>query len=184
MSIPINDHLLWNNYIQNPKWHEGQSTPSSVNKGTAKERAISELSHILKQPYKRGEQFIRDFARLVLKVPIRAVLTPVILPKNWKERQRAKINAKLTGYSFVQLVSVPCKFLVALAAILASAMSFERMSSYLIDKSQGWTAHLDGRASQLEALKEEAGKNAKDREEYDQYKTWLYSIDPKLCRKF
>jgi hypothetical protein len=122
----------------------------------------------------------------VLKVPIRAIMTPIVLPKNWKERERSKINAKLTGYSFVQLLLVPVKFLVAIAAISASAISCKRAEQWLLDKSEGWTTyttHLDGRASQLEALKEEGIKKSNTREEYAQYREWLYNIDSKLCRK-
>lgn len=74
--------------------------------------------------------------------------------------ERAKVNVKLTGYAFVQLVSVPGKFIVALAALSAGPFSNEK-AQWLLDKSVNWTIHLDGRASQLEALKEEEVKKTK-----------------------
>lgn len=186
MSIPHNDNLNWAIYNSNPDWHKSSTgpAPENLNDGEFKvRRAVGELfAQGVKQPVVRGVQFIRDTLRLVLKVPVRAIWTPIVLEKNWKERQRSLINAKLTGYSFVQLVSVPAKFLVAIAAILTSAIS-QKKAQWLLDKSDGFTAHLDGRASQLEALKEEGIKNAPTRIEYEQYKAWLYQIDPKLCRK-
>lgn len=187
MSIPYNDNLQWNVYQTNPDWDKQLPVPAPAaldhRRRVQLKRALTELaSQTFKQPIVRGVQFIRDTARLVLKVPIRAIKTPIVLSKNWKERERCKINANLTGYSFVHLVSVPAKFLVALAAILTSAIS-SKGGQWLLDKSDSYTARLDGRASQLEALKEMGIKNANDRNEFNQYKDWLYKIDPKLCRK-
>lgn len=186
MSIPHNDNLKWAVYASTPDWHKSstETAPENLTEVEFKvQRAVNELfAQGLKQPVVRGIQFIRDTLRLVLKVPFRATLTPIWLEKNWKERQRSLINAKLTGYAFVQLLSVPAKFLVAIAAILTSAIS-QKNAQWLLDQSDSYTAHLDGRASQLEALKEEGIKNAPTRIEYKQYKTWLYQIDPKLCRK-
>lgn len=191
MAIPYNDNLIWGIQNSNPDWHkiqpEAEELAPAIDEEDAEdnqaERALIEL--FLKTPEQlviRSIQFVRDSLRLVLKVPLRAVWTPIILEKNWKELERAKINAKLTGYSFVQLASVPVKFLVALAALVTSAISWET-ANWLLDESDEWTATMDGRASQLEALKEQAGKNAPDRDAYDAYKNWLYSIDPKLCRE-
>ena len=183
MSIPYNDNLSWTIYNKNPNWHTLKSA-QEISKGQKNsDSAVNELFvQIIKQPCERGIQFIRDLARLVLKVPIRAVKAPIVLGKNWKERERCKINATLPGYSFVQLISVPVKFLIAIVAILTSAISIKR-KHWLLDTSESWTAHLDGRASQLEALKEEGIKNANTAEEYYQYKKWLYEIDAERCRK-
>lgn len=186
MSIPHHDNLNWDIYKSNPDWHKSSSgaVPEKLNNSEFKvRRAVDEVFvQGVKQPVVRGVQFIRDALRLVLKVPVRATWTPIVLEKNWKERQRSLINAKLTGYSFVQLVSVPAKFFVAIAAIMTSAIS-QKGAQSLLDRSDRYTAHLDGRASQLEALKEEGVKKAATRIEYEQYKAWLYQIDSKLCRK-
>lgn len=186
MSIPYNDKLQWSTYTSDPNWYKNQfeaATAPSVNSRSIAKRAATEvLTQLFKQSVVRGIQFIRDGARLVLKVPIRAVWTPIILPKNWRELERTKINVKLTGYSLVQLVSVPVKSVIALAALIVSAVSKNR-AKWLLNKSEGWTSHLDGRASQLEALKEVGAKKAPDRNQYDAYKQWLYGVDPKLCRK-
>lgn len=185
MSIPYNDHLQWTSYTSNPDWYKGQTGGAVAYPCTCKavfKRAGNEiLTQIHPQLRIRGEQFFRDGLRLVLKVPIRSIITPIWQSKNWKEFERSKVNLKLTGYSFVQLISVPVKFFVALAAIAISAISCEK-AHWLLNKSVAWTIHLDGRASQLEALKEE-GKKAGDRAEYNKYKNWLYAIDPLLCRK-
>lgn len=184
MAIPFNDKLLWNNYCANPDWHTSKSeSASEADRHNQVRRVVNELSaQIFKQSFVRGVQFVRDAARLVLKVPIRSIWTPIILPKNWKELERSKINTKLTGYSFVQLLSVPVKVLVALAALATVAVS-QKKAQCLLDKSESWTAYLDGRASQLEALKEVGAKGASNRKEYDLYRHWLYTINPKLCRK-
>lgn len=187
MSIPYNDNLSWASFTGSSNWHIGPSEPTLpplIDRGNPRIRVNEYFVQCIKKTFVpgRGVQFIRDTARLVLKVPIRSIWTPIVLPKNWRELERSKINAKLTGYSFVQLISVPVKFLVALVALATSAISWKK-AHCLLDKSEGWTAHLDGRASQLEALKEVGGKKATDRNEYDQYKKWLYSIDPKLCVK-
>lgn len=186
MSIPFNDNLLWKTYCTNPDRYKSQqiSLPSSSIDGESQAKRAGEelLTQVFQQSVVRGIQFIRDAARLVLKVPIRSIWTPIILEKNWKQLERAKINTKLTGYALLQLVSVPVKLIVALAALVTSAVSQNR-AKWLLDSTEEWTTFLDGRASQLEALKEEGGKNALTREEYNAYKNWLYSIDPKLCRK-
>ena len=144
---------------------------------------MNELStQVFEQPFTRGVQLLRDGARLVLKVPIRALWTPIILEKNWKELERAKINAKLTGYAFVQLACVPAKFVVALVALITSPISSSQTAS-LLNMSKHWTAHLDGRASQLEALKEVGRKYAANPDEYNKYRDWLYQINPELCCK-
>jgi hypothetical protein len=184
MSIPFNDNLSWEKYTTNPNWHKCLSQDSELASVNQTRRAVNDLANqVFKQIFARGFQFVRDLARLVLKVPVRAlIITPIFLSKNWKERQRAAINAKLTAYSFVQLLSVAPKFMVAIAAILTSAIS-NKKAKWLLDKSENWTAHLDGRASQLEALKEVGRVNAPDRKTYDAYKQWVYDIDPKLCRK-
>lgn len=182
MSIPYNDHLQWKNFTSNPNWHvEMNSGPSKSSESAAK-RAFNEvLTLIFKESIARSIQCIRDSARLVLKVPVRSIWTPIILPKNWRERERTKVNIKLTGCSFIQLISVPAKSLIALGALGLSVVSENKAHQWL-DKSKNWTADLDGRASRLEALKEQGAKTAPDRENYDAYKKWLYTIDSKFCR--
>lgn len=186
MSIPYSDNLQWSTYTSHPNWHqtsfEAITAPSVDSNSIAKRAATEILAQIFKESVIRGIQFIRDGARLVLKVPIRSVWTPIILSKNWKEFERTKINVKLTGYSLVQLISVPFKSVTALAALIVSVVS-KNKANWLLHKSESWTTHLDGRASQLEALKEVGGKEASDRNQYDAYKQWLYQIDPKLCCK-
>lgn len=182
MSIPYNENLSLNSFRSHPSWHQNAQIPSLKSKNQVS-RAVDELlAHAFKQPAVRSIQFIRDAARLVLKVPIRAIAKPIFLEKNWQERERATVNAKLTGYAFVQLASVPAKFMVALIALAASALSQER-AKQLLDTSEEWTIYLDGRTSQLEALKEEGAKKAQSQLEFNIYRIWLYSIDPKLCRK-
>jgi hypothetical protein len=182
MSIPYNNNLNLSTYQTNPTWYENLEAPSLKNEHQGK-RALGELfTQTFKQSFKRSVQLIRDSARLVLKVPIRAIVTPIFLKKNWQERERATINAKLTGYAFIQLLAVPVKFMVALTALGISVFSEEK-AKRLLDLSEGWTTHLDGRTSQLEALKEEGAKKTQSREEFEKYRTWLYNIDPKLCCK-
>lgn len=182
MAIPYHDHLRWHSYRSESDWPNNQpASPTARNSQLS--RVVNELfQQTCKQSVVRSVQFIRDTARLILKVPFRSMKTPIVLEKNWKQRERAKINAKLTGYSFIQLTSIPAKFLVALVALGILPIS-QNTTKELLDKSESWTAYLDGRASQLEALKEEGRQHAQNREEYNRYKTWLYSIDPKLCRK-
>ncbi len=186
MSIPYSDNLQWSSYTSNSNWYQSLNEvtiASSVNSdNTAKRAATEVLTQIFKETVVRGIQFIRDGARLVLKVPIRSIWTPIILKKNWRELERTKINVKLTGYSFIQFISVPVKTVTALAALVVSAVS-RNGANWLLNKNEGCTAYLDGKASQLEALKEVGAKKAPDRNQYDAYKKWLYEIDPKLCRK-
>lgn len=184
MAISFNDNLLWGTYISAPDWHKEQPMPGSMPSTDNQIRRVANelFAQAFKQPIARSIQCIRDTARLVLKVPIRSIWTPIVLSKNWKQYERAKINTKLAGYSFIQLVSIPVKFLVALTALATSVISSKR-AKWLLDKSAHCTAYLDGRASQLEALKEVGRKNAPDQKEYSEYKKWLYSIDPKLCCK-
>src|SRR5688572_30257067 len=148
MSIPYNDNLKLSVYQSNPEWHLHLEESAVKNEGQGQRAADELLENATKQPFFRTIQFIRDTARLILKVPVRAVWTPIILEKNWAERERATVNAKLTGYAIVQLASVPPKFLVALVAIVTSVGSQEK-AKWLLDTSEAWTKHLDGRTSQL-----------------------------------
>lgn len=178
MSIPYNESISLYHFKcgVNVNDFHGKWTDK---KKTAKGELIS---NAFQQPVVRTVQFIRDTARLILKVPVRAIANPIFLEKNWRERERAKVNVKLTGYAFVQMVSVPVKFMVALVALGITPFS-KTSAEKLINKSAAWTAHLDGCASRLEALKEEGAKGAKNRNEYNGYKDWLYNIDAKLFRK-
>lgn len=182
MSIPYNNCLRLDQYLSNPDWYEDLQD-LSMKEESQTERAAGELfANAFEQPIVRTIQLVRDTLRLILKVPIRALATPIFLEKNWQERERAKVNAKLTGYAFVQLLSVPVKFLCALIALGISIVFLEK-AKWLLDKSEEWTAHIDGRMSQLEALKEEGAKKCQSREEFNAYRDWLYGIDPKLCRQ-
>jgi hypothetical protein len=183
MSIPYNTNLSLSIYHSRPDWYQSVQVSPLKNDSQVKRAADELLSHTFKQPLVRSVQFIRDAARLVLKVPIRAIAMPIFLEKNWRERERAAVNAKLTGYAFVQLVSIPAKFMVTLV-VLATVTFSQESAKGLLDISEGWTTHLDGRASQLEALKEEGAKKAQSRDEFNHYRSWLYRIDPKLCCKF
>ncbi|MDR3625066.1 MAG: hypothetical protein P4L16_08025 [Chlamydiales bacterium] len=186
MSIPYNDNLQWHTYASNSNWYKNQPeviTALLMDFSDVTKRAATEaLAQIFKESVLRSIQFIRDGARLVLKVPIRSVWTPIILSKNWREFERTKINVKLTGYSAVQWIFVPFKSVTALAALVVSVVSKDG-ANWLLNKSESWTVYLDGRAAQLEALKEVGAKRAPDRNQYDAYKQWLYDIDPKLCCK-
>lgn len=182
MSIPFNSQLGWDNYLSNPNWHQNLLEPELAPLSGRKSQMVRAVNEIfvqtLKQGFVRSIQFIRDAARLVLKVPIRLIR----LPHTWQELERAKINAKLPGYSLAQVGLVPVKFCVSIVALATLVISLEK-GKWLLDKSEQWTAHLDGCASRLEALKEEGRPNAESQEQYGLYKQWLYSIDPKLCRK-
>lgn len=182
MSIPYNVNLFWGAHKINADWQAHIIAPSKVVDSQMKRAAKAAFALGLVEPFARSVQFIRDSLRLTLKVPIRALRTPYHLEKNWKELERAKINVKLTAYAFVHLLSVPAKFAVALTALALSAVSAKR-ANQLLDAIDTCTSTLDGRASQLEALKEEGVVNAKSKEELAAYRNWLYSLDPKLCRR-
>jgi hypothetical protein len=186
MAIPFNDNLKWENYNSTPDWDKKPLTSepvvTSIDSNKQVKATLNELfEQTLKQPPIRGVQFIRDGARLVLKVPIRSICTPIVLSKNWKQRERAKINAKLTGYSLIQLISIPIKLIEALIFLITLVFSRKKANG-LLNKSKYWTANIDGRTSQLEALKTMGKKNTSNKKNYKEYKDWLYNIDPILCR--
>jgi hypothetical protein len=181
MSIPYNNNLRLCIYQSNPTCFEHRPKPVQESENQVKRAVSAIFVNAVQQPFVRGVQFIRDVLRLILKVPIRAVANAIFLEKNWQEKERAQINAKLTGYAFVQLVSVPAKFAVSLVA-LGVATGSKKNAKWILDTSEEWTAHLDGRASQLEALKEEGAKKSESRADYEAYRAWLYHIDAKDCR--
>lgn len=182
MSIPYNPNLTLDCYYKNLS-NEVSWLEPSLDSGNQENRAAKEaIANLFKEPVVRGIQLLRDTARLVLKVPIRAIAKPIFLEKNWQELERAKINVKLTGYAFVQLAVVPAKFAIALSALAVCVFSQKTAKTWL-DESYKWTAYFDGRASQLEALKEEGAKKLKTRDEFENYKSWLYRFDPSVCRK-
>lgn len=170
MSIPYSDNLKWESYTSDRdrgNWDRADGRPV--------------------ESRNRAEQFLRDLGRLVLKVPIRSIfVTPVFYEENWGERERCTINAKLTGYSFVQMLLVPVKWMVAIATIMASAISCRCVSgwlNYLHGRCENYTHYFDGCTSQLEALKEEGIKKAATPEEYNQYKEWVFEIDAEQAKK-
>lgn len=179
MSIPYNEGISIEVFRGHATYQALYTFP---NGNPVKRAAIEAITNLFKEPVVRGVQLLRDTARLVLKVPIRAVVKPIFLEKNWRELERAKVNVKLTGYAFIQLVSVPAKFAVALTALAISVFSHEKAEG-LLNMSRKWTIYLDGRASQLEALKEEGAKKSIDREEFEDYRNWLYHIQPLNCIK-
>lgn len=183
MSIPFHPGLNWANFTAHrydAKLVWEPQAPAAA--PTAQRAAVNELAtQIFKQSIVRGVQLIRDSLRLVLKVPARAAWHAIWRPGNWSERERAKINVKLVGYSLAQFVFIFPKMLVAVGALATSAASQEK-AKWLLSKSADWTAHFDGRASQLEALKEVGRKFANNKEEYLAFKTWVYTFDAKLCR--
>ena len=182
MSIPYNTHLQWATYQSTPDWHKQVKNAPPKHSESAAKRAASEIfTLIFKESIVRSIQCLRDSARLVLKVPVRSIWTPIILPKNWRERERAAINVKLTGCSLVQLLSLSAKSLMALTALALSIIS-ENKAHACLDKSQNCTQNMDGNASRLEALKEQGAKRAPSQIEYNEYKKWLYAIDARLCR--
>ena len=185
MAIPYNNHLELSAYQSYPNWHkiaECFEKEKSLFPNQTTRAADGVFKQSLEQPFVRGFQALRDTARLVLKVPIRSIKTPIILEKNWQQRERALINAKLVGYSTLQFALVPVKFLISIVALIVSIFSKDK-AKQILDKSDSMTDFLDGRAAQLEALKEEGCKKAVNKQEFLEYKEWLYSIDPKLCKK-
>jgi hypothetical protein len=186
MSIPYSDNIRWNSYTNTPNWYTKVPVPTQ-NMMPENKNSVQQIVHKIfidtfKELYTRGVQCLRDSARLILKEPIRSVWTPIILSKNWKQRERVVVNAQLVGCSFVQLVYVPTKALMAIAALATLTVSREK-ALQLLDISESWSANLDGCASRLEALKTEGRGNAQNQEAYHEYKEWLFKIDAKLCRK-
>lgn len=182
MAIPYNDNLSLQMFYQNPNWYEKIETlPLTVNQSIFKQ-TIAEVLNLSYRPPFRSVQFLKDLARLIFKVPIRAIATPVFLKQNWKERKRALVNVKLPCYALAQLALMPVKFLFALMALGISG-PFPKKARWILEKSKQWTVWLDGRSSQLEALKEEGIKKTKNRQEYYNYFTWLYKIEPSFCIK-
>jgi hypothetical protein len=161
MAIPYNSDISIENYRSGYIPTASERTPSFKTESA------------IRQIFIRGEQCIRDAARMVLKEPIRCVWTPIVLPKNWKRREHLKINAQLAAISFTQLVAVSVKPVVVLIDYV-----FQKSIS---EKIESCTTYLDGRAAQLEALKEEGCSKANTWEEYQNYQKWLFQIDPALC---
>ena len=174
--IPRYDHECNDDWRVDSDFSLEQETTSVAS------RALNDLAvQIFQQPFVRGVQFIRDSLRLVLKVPFRAfIIKPIFFEKNWQEWERTKVNVKLTGYAFVQLLAVPVKLIVALVAMITLPFSEEK-AKWLLDTSRELTACLDGETSRLEALKEEGAKKISEYSEFKQYKRWLYDIDPRKC---
>lgn len=199
MSLPYaKNQLNLDNYLSNttPVWPEKVASDTD---NLVKRVANEFFAQTFKQPFVRSIQFIRDSARLILKVPIRTLITePFFKKQNWGSRERAKINAKLVGYSFIQMISVPVKILIAILAIFTLAIGWTSATKMLLDKSDSYSKYLDGRASQLEALKMEGCKknekyfkkltrHNKEKSKltfkiFCDYKNWLYQFNPILCR--
>jgi hypothetical protein len=177
MAIPYNPQIGFISFcssapIDDPVPHKRIKNVS----GYAKEA----IAQIFKDSIVRTIQCVRDTARLCLKVPIRALYTPIFLSKNWRERERTKINCQLAAYSAFHLVCVPAKTVLALAALVSAVFS-KREAHYFLKKSRSLTTYLDGGAARLEALKEEGAKKAPSQRDYHEYKLWLYNIPRDRC---
>ncbi|MCE5295199.1 MAG: hypothetical protein LLF94_11390 [Chlamydiales bacterium] len=169
MATPYADNLKWNVYQTNPDWHQKMAKPVPKPSDRPVEQAVREVfTQAFKEPVVQGVQFVRDLARLVIKVPIR-----LIRSQSWQAKENAVINAKLAGYSLVRFAFVPVKLIFTISALFTS--TFDK-------RAHDVTTVLNGRASQLEALKEEGLKNATSKLEYLYYKSWVYTINPELCR--
>lgn len=188
MSVPyVSEVIGWNAYLSEVE--NGFSTNEifvkeaafeSTKEGQAK-RAVTDVFHqAIYESLKRSVLFVRHGLRTVLKTPIR-LIKATGKETLWWQKERASINAKLALYSFVQMISVPAKFLVALAALAISPFS-GRNAEWLQDWSESWTENIDGRMSKLEALKEEGIVNAKTKDEYNAYKKWVQGKNALLCR--
>lgn len=132
---------------------------------------------MFKQSLVRSVQFVRDAARLVLKTPPRLIATLFEQIEVERQVERSRINAALTGYTLVQMISVPAKVLAALSALAVSPFSAKK-ARWIQDISANWTKSIDGQRSKLEALKEEGLKHATRMEEYAAYKQWVKKINP------
>lgn len=184
MSIPYNEILSIKNYRSDATYAcLNDLPPTEQNLEDPATRAKGMLYSLTFKGPARSVQFVRDALRLILKVPVRSfILKPIFFEKNWQERERATVNLKLVGYSFIQLVAMPVKFVVALVALGIAKRNPEKAQE-MLNECDIWTRHHDGRASQLEALKEEGAKSANDRAEFEAYRNWLYGIRPEFCRK-
>lgn len=184
MAIPFNPQLAWESYLQlkESSLDAPEVVLSSIEWTVEHDEVMKFLFvQTVKEPVVRTVQFVRDLARLVLKVPYRSVKTPVWLKKNWKERRRAEMNVQLVGCAFVQMFSTLPKIPVAMTAVVLLPVS-KRKAKWVRDQSEKWTAYFDGCAAQFEALKSVGRVYAKTPEEYKEYKQWLYKITPKACR--
>lgn len=173
MSVPYPDTYSWGNYKKPPEMVTVEKTsPVQVVKAGSVDLVIQDVSkQIFKELPARGEQFVRDAARLVLKTPVRCIYRPILERCIWRQRERAVINGKMTIYSFVQLASIPGKLL---AFLLALTPPFSGKKIALIqDLSASWTQDIDERRSKLEALKEEGLKHATEEAEFLAYETWI-----------
>lgn len=184
MSIPYSENLSWSNFNDDRYWYLTLADQSAENKQEYQgKRAMDDIcDQVVNQLANRAEQFLRDAARLIIKTPFRCIYKPIVEKCIWRQYERTGINGKLALYSFVQLISVPAKFMVALTAISISSLS-ERTAKWLLDKSENWTKHIDGRGSKLEALKEEGLKNAQSKKAFYAYKRWIEQISSQLCLK-
>lgn len=79
-------------------------------------------------------------------------MTPVVYQKNWRQRERAKVNVQMVGFSAKKVFLIPFRFLVALTALGISSVSFQKAKD-LLDRNDELAVTLQGRAAQAEALK-------------------------------
>ena len=104
MAIPYNKCLDWGKQGDKVSISGQYKTPAyeDSSKGQLKRAVHALFIETVTQLGVRSLQFTRDLARLILKVPIRSVITPIILPKNWPERRRVVLNIQLTGNSLLR----------------------------------------------------------------------------------
>lgn len=182
MLIQYNNNLSWGSYRMN----HGFYTPEPVMGNyllSPKKRAFQNLNQqAFVQPISRSLQFTSRAATLAFVTPVQSVVEPIFLKENWKQRERARIDAALTKYTFIQLACTSLKLIVALVALGICLISGSA-AKVLLDKSDKFIKNLDGKMAKFEALKKEGLINSQTKEEYEAYKKWIGDIDPILCLK-
>ena len=139
MATPYADNLKWAVYQTNPNWHLNMAKfiPKPI-KRPAEQAVYEVFIQTFKEPIVQGVQFVRDLARLVIKVPIR-----LIRSRDWQVCENAAINAKLAGYSFVRFAFVPVKLILAISAIFASSVA-KSSGRFILDTSAHASTMLNG----------------------------------------
>jgi hypothetical protein len=174
MAVAYPDIFRWNNFKQSPETRVIKT--DEPKKVSSSDRSIREMSNLVfKEARVRGEQFVRDAARLMIKTPPRFVYRSIVEKCLWKQRERAIVNGKMTLYSFVQFGSLPVKFVLEL--VVWSLPSWKK-NEELQNASIHWTQDIDVRRAKLEALKEEGLKHATQEPEYLAYEQWIRQLTP------
>lgn len=178
MSVPYSDSYSWGNFKKTSEAVKVEKNPlANVSKASPADLAIQDVAvQIFKEFPARCEQFVRDAARLIIKTPIRCIYRPIVEGCIWRQRERAIINGKLTFYSFVQLGSIPGKFLASLIAFLNPPFAWKKVE-LVQDLHANLNQDIDERRAKLEALKEEGLKHAGEEAEFLAYESWIRQIE-------